>query len=121
MVAAMEAGVPRGRVTEAAARIARLTGSPVEIAHVVETDVVEGQAADAETPEAAGRVLADSLEELRKVGVTGHGHLVRVIGAHGDAGRPIAGFAAAHWARRTLIAPPERRQLAAIFAAHLNS
>ncbi len=121
IVAAIDAGVHRVRVTEAAARIARLTGSPVEIAHVVETDVVEGQAADAETPEAAGRVLADSLEELRKVGVTGHGHLVRVIGAHGDAGRRIAGFAADHGARLIVIGPPEGGELAGIFDADLTS
>ena len=120
-MAAIDAGAHRGRVIEAAARIARLAGAPVEIVHVVETDVTEEQAVDAETPEAAGRVLADSLGELRTAGVTGHGHLLRVVGAHGGAGRRIAGFAADHHARMIVIGPPEGGGLSGIFDADLTS
>ncbi len=121
IVAAIDAGAHCGRVTEAAARIAQLTGAPVELVHVVETDVAEGQAADAETPDAAGRVLADSLDELRTAGVTGHGHLLPVIGAHGDTGRRIADFAADHNARMIVIGPPEGGGLAGLFDADLTS
>ncbi len=121
IVAAIDVGTHRGRVTEAAARIAQLTGAPVEIVHVIETDVAEGQAIDAETPELAGRVLAGSLDELRTAGVTGHGHLLRVVGAHGDIGRRIAGFAADHNARMIVIGPPEGGGLTGIFDADLTS
>jgi ACDE family multidrug resistance protein len=121
IVAAIDVGAHRGRVTEAAARIAQLTGAPVEIVHVIETDVAEGQAVDAETPELAGRVLAGSLDELRTAGVTGHGHLLRAVGAHGDIGRRIAGFAADHNARMIVIGPPEGGELTGIFDADLTS
>jgi ACDE family multidrug resistance protein len=121
IVAAIDVGAHRGRVIEAAARIAQLTGAPVEIVHIVETDVTEQQAAVAETPAAAGRVLVDSLDELRTAGVTGHGHLLPVVGAHGDTGRRIAGFAADHNARMIVIGPPEGSELAAIFDADLTS
>jgi MFS transporter, ACDE family, multidrug resistance protein len=121
IVAAIGGGTHRGRVTEAAARIAQLAGAPVEMVHVVETDVAEEQAADAETPAAARRVLADSLDELRAAGVTGHGHLLPVIGAHGDTGRRIAGFAADHNARMIVIGPPAGGELAGIFDADLTS
>jgi len=121
IVAAIDAGPHRGRVTEAAARIARLTGAPVEIVHVVETDIAEGQAVDAETAETAGRALTSSLGELRTAGVTGHGHLLPVVGAHGDSGRRIAGFAADHNARMIVIGRPEGGELAGIFDADLTS
>ena len=121
IVVAIDAGAHRGRVTEAAARIAQLTGAAVEVVHVVETDIAEAQAADAETSEAARRVLMDSLGELRAAGVTGHGHLLPVVGAHGDAGRRIAGFAADHNARMIVIGPPEGGGLAGIFDADLTS
>ena len=121
IVAAINAGPHRGRVTEAAARIARLTGAPVEIVHVVETDIAEGQAADAETSETAGRALTSSLDELRTAGITGHGHLLPVVGAHGDSGRRIAGFAADRNARMIVIGPPEGGELAGIFDADLTS
>ena len=121
VVAAIDAGSHRGRVTEAAARIARLTGAPVEVVHVVETDIAEGQAADAETSEAAGRAPIASLGELRTAGITGHGHLLPVVGAHGDTGRRIAGFAADHNARMIVIGPPEGGELAGIFDADLTS
>ncbi len=121
IVVAIDAGAHRGRVAEAAARIAQLTGAPVEVVHVVETDIAEEQAADAETSEAARRVLTGSLSELRAAGVTGHGHLLPVVGAHGDAGRRIAGFAADHNARMIVIGPPEGGGLAGIFDADLTS
>ena len=69
----------------------------------------------------SGRALTSSLDELRTAGVTGHGHLLPVVGAHGDSGRRIAGFAADHNARMIVIGPPEGGELAGIFDADLTS
>jgi MFS transporter, ACDE family, multidrug resistance protein len=121
IVAAVDGGADAARVTDAAARIARLLGSPVEVVHVIEADIAMDQAADAETSEAAGRAVADRIDELRTAGVTGHGHLLRVVGAHGDTGRRIAGFATDHGARMIVIGPPTGSGLAGMFDADLTS
>jgi nucleotide-binding universal stress UspA family protein len=121
IVAAVDGSAHGGRVTGAAARIARLLGCPVEVLHVIESDVAGELAADTETSQAAGRAVAGSLEELRTAGVTGHGHLLRVVGAHGDVGRRIADFAADHGARMIVIGPPTGSSLEGIFDADLTS
>jgi MFS family permease len=121
IVAAIDAGVQRARVTEAAARMARLFGGPVDVVHVIESDIAEAQAADAENAAAAGRAVAESIEELEAAGITGHGSLLRVTGAHGDVGRRIAGFAADHGARMIVIGAPTGGELAGLFDADLTS
>jgi nucleotide-binding universal stress UspA family protein len=120
-VAAVDGRGPGTRVTSVAARIARLLDCPVEVVHVIESDVAGELAADTETSVAAGRAVAASIEELRAAGVTGHGHLLRVVGAHGDVGRRIAGFAADHGARMIVIGPPTGSSLEGIFDADLTS
>ena len=120
-MAAIDAGAQRARITEAAARQARLLGSPVAVVHVIEAEIAEEVAADAETPQAASRVVAESIEQLRAAGVTGHGHVLRVTGTHGDVGRRIAGFAADHGARLIIIGAPTGGELAGIFNADLTS
>jgi len=121
IVAAVDGGPLGTRVTDAAVRIARLLGCPVEIVHVIETDVVETQAADLETGEDATRAVAAAVADLRAAGVTGHGHLLRVVGAHGDVGRRIADFAAAHGARMIVIGLPAGGGLDSLFDADLTS
>ncbi len=121
IVAAVDDGADAVRVTAAAAGIARLLGGPVEVVHVVEADIAMDQAADTETAEAAGRAVADRIDELRTAGVTGHGHLLRVVGAHGDIGRRIAGFATDRGARMIVIGPPTGGGLAGLFDADLTS
>ncbi len=121
IVAAVDGSAHGARVTGAAARIARFLGCPVEVVHVIEADVAGELAADTETSQAAGRAVAGSLEELRTAGVTGHGHLLRVVGAHGDVGRRIADFAACHGARMIVIGPPTGSSLESLFDADLTS
>jgi MFS family permease len=120
IVVAVDGGARGARVTDAAAGIARSLGRPAEVVHVIETDVLEEQAIDAETAEDAGRALAASLEQLAAAGVAGQGDLLRVVGAHGDVGRRIAEFAASRGAHMIVTGAPADGELAGLFDADLT-
>ena len=92
-MAAIGAGSRPDGVTDAAIDFARLLDRPVEILHVIETDVLEELAIDLETLDAARAVVTFNVDRLREAGVPGAGHLIRVVGGHGGAGRHIAEFA----------------------------
>jgi MFS family permease/nucleotide-binding universal stress UspA family protein len=116
ILAAVDAG-SQGGVTDAAIRLAQLFDCPVEILHVVETDVIEELAVDIETLDAARDIIDDNVNRLRSAGIAGDAHLVRVIGGHGEIGRRIAEFATECHARMIVVGPPTDGEIATAFSA----
>jgi MFS transporter, ACDE family, multidrug resistance protein len=121
IVAAIDVGSRAHGVTDAAIDFARLLGRPVEILHVVETDVLAELAVDRESLDTARVVVMDSVDRLRDAGVAGAGYLFRVVGGHGNAGRQIAAFADAHHAEMIVIGTPGDSEITEIFDASLTS
>jgi ACDE family multidrug resistance protein len=121
IVVAVAAGQHAPEVTDAAVKLARLLDAPIEVLHVLETDVIGDQAVDVESTEAARAVIADSVAALGSAGVPGNGHIVRLIGDHGDSGRRIASFAAERHARMIVIGTPADSGSAGLFDASLTA
>ncbi len=121
IVVAVAAGRRPAEVTDAAVELARLLHAPIEVLHVLETDVIGDQAADVETSEAARAAIADSITRLRSAGVSANGHILRLVGDHGDSGRRIASFAAERHARMIVIGAPAHGDSAGLFDASLTS
>jgi MFS transporter, ACDE family, multidrug resistance protein len=121
VVVAVAAGRHAPEVTDAAVELARLLDAPIEVLHVLETDVVGDQAVDVESTEAARAAIADSVAAIGSAGVPGNGHVLRLVGDHGDSGRRIASFAAERHARMIVIGAPADGGLAGLFDASLTA
>jgi MFS transporter, ACDE family, multidrug resistance protein len=121
IVVAVGAGSGGAEVTDAAISLGRVLGAPIEVLHVLETDVVGDQVIDAETAEAARDVIADTVGRLRSAGISANGHVLRVVGDHGGSGRRIADFAAERQARMIITGSPADGDSAALFDASLTS
>jgi nucleotide-binding universal stress UspA family protein len=119
IVVALEASEYAGVVTGAAIELARLLHSGVEIVHVMETDIVEEQAVEVETTEAARRVIAAGVEQLHAAGIPATGNLFQVVGDHGDVGRRIAEFANDHQAQMIVISRRDQGPVAGLFDVDL--
>ncbi|MEV5014635.1 MFS transporter [Streptomyces sp. NPDC053780] len=83
-----------GVIVDSAARLARDTGSPLEVVHVRLTAVVEEQAADTETEEEARRAVTAHLDRLSTLGVAATGRVLGGVGDRAAAGRALARHAA---------------------------
>jgi ACDE family multidrug resistance protein len=81
-------------IVDAAARLARESGSPLEVVHVQQTAVVEDQAADTEPADAARNAVTRHLDRLAAQGVTATGQILVSVGDHAAAGRLLARHAA---------------------------
>jgi MFS transporter, ACDE family, multidrug resistance protein len=121
IVVAVGAGSHAAEVTDAAISLGRVLGAPIEVLHVLETDVVGEQGIDAETAEAARDIIADSVSRLRSAGISANGHVLRVVGDHGGSGRRIADFAAERQARMIITGSPADGGSAGLFDASLTS
>ncbi|WP_432173561.1 MFS transporter [Streptomyces sp. Tue6028] len=77
-------------IVDAAARLARETGSPLEVVHVQQTAVVEEQAVDTETDDQARAAVTAHLDRLAAQGVTATGQVLTSVGDHAAAGRALA-------------------------------
>jgi MFS transporter, ACDE family, multidrug resistance protein len=121
IVVAVGVGAGAPDVTDAAIGLGRLLQAPIEVVHVLETDVVGEQVIDAETAEDAREVIADSVSRLRSAGVPTNGHVLRVVGDHAESGRRIAGFAADRQARMIVIGSPADGGSAGLFDASLTN
>jgi MFS transporter, ACDE family, multidrug resistance protein len=121
IVVAVGVGSPSAGVTEAAISLGWVLDAPIEVLHVLETDVVGDQVIDAETAEDARAVIAGSVSRLRSAGVLADGHVLRVVGDHGGSGRRIADFAAERRARMIIIGSPADGGAAGLFDASLTS
>jgi MFS family permease len=121
IVAAIDHSPRAATVSGAAVEFARLLDCPVEVLHVIETDVVEELAVDVETLDAAQSVVTDAVDRLLAAGITASGHLVRVVSDHGGTGRRIAEFATEHDAQMILIGSPADSQIAGVFDAAVTT
>jgi MFS family permease len=99
-------------VVDAAARLARETGSPLEVVHVRRTAVVEEQAAETESAEQARRAVAAHLDRLAGLGVAATGQILDGVGDHAAAGRVLARHAAHVRARAIAVGRSPRGPLA---------
>jgi nucleotide-binding universal stress UspA family protein len=121
VVAAVDGSAESGRVTDAAIRLATSLGSPVAVLHVLETDVVDGDAVDLEADAEARQMVADHVARVRAAGLTGDGHVVHAVGDHGADGRWIAEFARAHHARAIVVGSTREPGFSALFHPDVTS
>ena len=121
IVVAVGVGPGAAEVTDAAVALGRVLDAPIEVLHVLETDVVGDQVVDTETAEAARMIIADTVGRLRSAGIAANGHVLRVVGDHGASGERIADFAARRGARVIIIGSPADGPSAGLFDASLTS
>jgi ACDE family multidrug resistance protein len=121
IVVAVGVGPGAAEVTDAAVALGRVLDAPIEVLHVLETDVVGDQVVDTETAEAARMIIADTVGRLRSAGIAANGHVLRVVGDHGASGQRIADFAADRGARVIIIGTPADGPSAGLFDASLTS
>ncbi|MGN6246121.1 MAG: MFS transporter [Motilibacteraceae bacterium] len=103
LVVAVGASTDATGVVDAAARLARETGSAIEVVHVRQTTVVEELAIDAEDEDAARAALAAHLDRLAERGIAATGVLLHSVGDRGAAGRVLAQHAADVHARSVAV------------------
>jgi ACDE family multidrug resistance protein len=120
IVAAVDASPAAVRVTDAAIRLAESLGSPIDVVHLLETDVVGEDATDLEDGETALRVVAEHVERVRAAGLTGDGHLLRAVGDHGGDGSRIAAFARKHTARAIVVGTAHEPGYSRLFDADVT-
>ncbi|MER5617107.1 MFS transporter [Streptomyces sp. NPDC002215] len=77
-------------IVDAAARVARDTGSPLEVVHVQQTAVIEEQAVDTETADQARAAVTAHLDRLNVHGIAATGQILTGVGDHAAAGRALA-------------------------------
>ena len=121
IVVAVGVGSGAAAVTGAAINLGRVLDAPIEVLHVLETDVVGDQVIDAESAEAARMIISDTVARLRSAGISANGHVLRVVGDHGGSGQRIADFAAGRSARMIIIGSPADGASAGLFDASLTS
>ncbi|MEU5738831.1 MFS transporter [Streptomyces tendae] len=112
VVVAVGAHPEAAAVVDAAARLARDTGSPLEVVHVRQTAVVEEQAADTETEAEATAAVTAHLDRLGGLGVAATGQILTGVGDHAAAGRALARHAAEAGARTVAVGRSPRGPLA---------
>ncbi len=99
-------------VVDSAARLARDTGSPLEVVHVRQTAVVEEQAVDTESDAEARAAVTAHLDRLRGLGVAATGQILTGVGDHAAAGRALARHATEAGARTVAVGRSPRGPLA---------
>ncbi|WP_333750242.1 MFS transporter [Streptomyces sp. IBSBF 2394] len=112
VIVAVGAHPEAAAVVDAAARLARDTGSPLEVVHVRQTAVVEEQAADTETEAEATAAVTAHLDRLGGLGVAATGQILTGVGDHAAAGRALARHAAEAGARTVAVGRSPRGPLA---------
>jgi nucleotide-binding universal stress UspA family protein len=90
VIVAVGATENAAEIVDAAAALARDTGSPLEVVHVRETAVVEELAIDAEDAEHAHAAVQDHLDRLFAQGIAATGQVLTSVGDHAAAGRVLA-------------------------------
>ncbi|WP_329320481.1 MULTISPECIES: MFS transporter [unclassified Streptomyces] len=81
-------------IVDTAARLARDTGTALEVVHVQQTAVVEEQAVDVETADQARSAVTAHLDRLAAHGIPAVGQILTSVGDHAAAGRALARHAA---------------------------
>ncbi|MFE2932387.1 MFS transporter [Streptomyces sp. NPDC059278] len=103
VIVAVGAHVRASATVDAAARVARDTGSPLEVVHVQQTAVIEEQAVDTETDGEARAAVTAHLDRLTAHGIAATGQILTSVGDHAAAGRALARHAADVQARTVAI------------------
>ncbi|MDF3301474.1 MFS transporter [Streptomyces tropicalis] len=98
-------------IVDAAARLARDTGSPLEVVHVRRAVVVEEQAADTEDADQARAAVTAHLDRLTALGIPATGQVLTSVGDHAAAGRVLARHAADVHARAVAVGRSPRGPL----------
>ncbi len=104
----------------AAADLAHLLDAPVEVLHVLETNVAGEDAIERGGVGAGEELVARSVERLAALGTPASGHVLRVVNDHAETGRQIARFANDRHALLVVIGSPADPALAALFDANLS-
>jgi ACDE family multidrug resistance protein len=120
IVAAIDAGPYAESVTDVAIELALLLDCPVEVLHVIETEVIEELAIDLESHDRGMDVVSRNVVRVRAAGLAGGGHLLQVINDHGEVGRRIAEFANNNHAQIVVIGTPSDAEIARAFDADLT-
>uniref|UniRef100_UPI000EF60248 MFS transporter n=1 Tax=Streptomyces sp. E5N91 TaxID=1851996 RepID=UPI000EF60248 len=97
---------------DAAARLARDSGSPLEVVHVRQTAVVEEQVSAIETDDQARSAVVAHLDRLAAQGVTATGQVLDSVGDRAAAGRALARHAADAGARLVAVGRSPRGPVA---------
>ncbi|MGN6332979.1 MAG: MFS transporter [Motilibacteraceae bacterium] len=103
LVVAVGATTDATGVVDAAARLARESGSALEVVHVRQTTVVEELAIDAEEEDVARAALSAHLDRLAERGIAATGVLLHSVGDRAAAGRVLAQHAADVHARSVAV------------------
>jgi predicted MFS family arabinose efflux permease/nucleotide-binding universal stress UspA family protein len=98
-------------IVDTAARLARDTGSPLEVVHVQQTAVVEEQAAATEDFDQARAAVTAHLDRLAAYDIPVTGQILGSVGDHGSAGRALARHAADVHARTVAVGRSPRGPL----------
>ncbi len=77
-------------VVDRAAQVASDTGAPIEVVHVLETDIVGDLAIAPETTDQAQGVVLAQIDRLASRGITARGLLLTSVGDHAEAGRILS-------------------------------
>ncbi len=117
LVVAVDGTDSAAAVCTAAAELAAMLRCPVEVLHVVETDLTMEEAAVSESMTDATAALAWRVDQLLAAGATATGHLLEVVGDHGDVGRRIADLAEQHHARMIVVGAPRHGGIARLLDA----
>ncbi|MFG3103578.1 MFS transporter [Streptomyces sp. NPDC048182] len=112
VIVAVGARAGAAAVVDAAARLARDTGGPLEVVHVRETAVVEEQATDTESLDAARAAVTAHLDRVAATGVAVRGQILTSVGDHAAAGRALADHAARTGARTVALGRSPRGSFA---------
>jgi ACDE family multidrug resistance protein len=120
VVVAIDSSSEANEVIDAGIEMARLTHSPVDVLHILETEIVEELAIDVETPDFSERLVAEAVGRFRVAGISTTGHILRDIADHGSAGRRIAQFADEHKAQLIVVGRAEEGWVAGFFDADLT-
>ncbi|MGP3769238.1 MFS transporter [Streptomyces sp. SDT5-1] len=99
-------------IVDAAARLARDTGGPLEVVHVQQTAVVDDQATDTEDLAQARAAVTAHLDRLAGQGVAATGQVLTSVGDHAAAGRALARHAEEVGARVVAVGHSPRGPLA---------
>jgi nucleotide-binding universal stress UspA family protein len=120
IVAAIDAAPYAEMVTDGAIELAILLDCPVEVLHIIETDIIEEMALDLESHSEAMDITSRNVARVNAAGLVGGGHVLSAVSDHGEVGRRIAKFANQLHAQMVVIGSPADPEITRAFDADLT-
>ena len=123
IVLAIEGQPGADHLCAVASHLAGALDCPLEILHVVETDIAMDQAItteDVDSPQVRDTLQA-LVAQAQGRGIPATGHILSVIGEHGDVGRRIATYANDRHARMVVIGAPTHGHFAELIGANTTA